>query len=73
MGQLKIRFSGQIDTPGKETGYNLMSKNITRYEDDHRSISCRRLFLCTFFGGVNAGTGEIVLKLEMENILYCSL
>ena len=69
-----------------------MCKNIGGSEDDHRLMRSRRFFWCTFVGGANAGTGEILwcmvlvkkgfaqlmyksthLKLEVENILYCSL
>ena len=35
-----------------------MYKNNARSEDDHRLISSRRFFWCTFVGGANAGTGE---------------
>ena len=39
----------------------LMCKDNAGSVDDHRLISSRRHFWCTFVGGVNAGTGEIIL------------
>ena len=37
-----------------------MCKNNAGSENDHRLISSRRFFWCTFVGGANAGTGEIL-------------
>ena len=41
----------------REAGYKLMCKNIVGSEDDHRLISSRRFFWCTFVDGLIAGTG----------------